>query len=143
MDQADWDPMPTMPDDEWLARVPSGNFVYLVKERCFAEVEWPYDPPGPRHVCGRVGLRFNATRRDTWFIRSNGQGIDGTQCLMPVMGQVPDEPLILPPEHVKHILRRLDRLEEIVIWGRRPRPVTVVDTTAEGSEVALMRRGRA
>lgn len=118
--------MPVPPDDEWLVRVPSGNSVYLVKEDIFAEVEWVYEPPDPRSICGRIGLRFPGGRRDTWFVGQSGQGIDGSQCLLPVVGHLPEEPPELPPQYVRHVLLRLDRLEAAVF--HRPRvPQVIID----------------
>ena len=126
------------PDEEWLTRLRRGNIVYLVKEKNFADVEWPYEPPGPQSLCGRVGLKFfhllpdgrrdySCRRQDSWYIRANGQGIDGSQCLLPVEGHVPDNPLPLPPEDIRYILRRLARLEEILIKGVTPAPLVIID----------------
>ncbi len=123
-------PLDVYPDEEWLTRLRRGNLVFLVKENRYAEVEWPYSPPGPSHVCGEVGLR-EGSWRDTWFIRPNGRGINGTQCLMPVEGHVPAESPPLPPGDIQHILRRLDRLEEMVFPHRQTHRVTVVDVPVE------------
>lgn len=80
-------------------------------------MEWPYEPPRPSSVCGRIGLIFGPRNRDTWILNANGKGIDGSQCLMPVEGHLPDTATPLPPEDLRHILRRLHRLEE-AMFGR-------------------------
>ena len=129
-------PMKQYPDETWLFRVQRNNIVFLVKENRFAEIEWPYEAPGPGHVCGMIGLRFfhgeqwegrRYSHCDTWFIRPNGQGINGSQCIMPVMGHVPDEEPEHSPEDIKYILRRLNRLEEIVLYGGQRKHSVIID----------------
>ena len=123
-------PISPYPDEEWLTRLRRGNLVYLAKDRQYAQVEWAYEPPNPNSTCGRIGLQFRDGRRDTWFIRANGRGINETQCLLPVTGHVPVESPPLPPGDIRHILRRLDRLEERVFPHRQMRE-TIVDMPTE------------
>lgn len=126
-------PFKEYPDETWLTRVRQENVVYLVKENRFAIVQWEYEPAHANQFCGRIGLQFLNTEcdrieyKDTWFVRQNGQGINGTQCLMPVMGHLPDDEPDLTPQELRHVLRRLERLEEIVLYGGRPKKTVIVD----------------
>lgn len=123
--------MPEVPDANWLARLRRGNVVRLMKENTSAFVEWPYEPPGPRSTCGRIGLRFSDGTMATWFIRPSGQGINGTQCLWPVVGHVPDEEPPAAPDDIRYLMRRLDRLEEAMFGRTVTVPVVVVEADVE------------
>lgn len=127
---ASYKSMKTRPNDVWLTHLRQGNVVYLVKEGAFATIEWEYEAPGPQSVCGRIGLRFSPHRKDTWFIHQDGTGMDSSQLLMPVEGHFPATPPELPPEDIKHILRRLEALERFLFGGRR-----VLYAAHDGTEV--------
>lgn len=104
--------MTTYPNETWLTQLRTGNQVYLVKEGRFAHVEWPWEPPINEFGTGRIGLRFEGGWRDAWGLRANGRGNDGSQCLMPVEGDLLASPDPLPEPEMRQLQRRLAAVEE-------------------------------
>lgn len=103
----------SLPNFDWLYHLRKDHLVYLVKEKTFAQVEWTFDPPEPGRICGRIGLRFEGGRLDSWLIRSNGQGINCTQCLLPVEGNLSAEPIKLEPEDIRFLKREIEQLRKM------------------------------
>lgn len=122
----EYKPIRTPLDRNWLRRVPVGAPVFLVKENGFAFVEWAFDPRTTGR-CGRIGLRFPHQHDDTWFINPDGTGINGSQCLLPCEGFLMEEEVELPPKYLNDIMRRLERLEEIVLNTKPRIGIVVVD----------------
>jgi hypothetical protein len=89
------------PDDRWLARLRRNHFVWAVKEKRFAKIEWAWEPPNPGCIAGHLGVRFCWRNEDdwglehcqTWFIKPGGRGLDGKYLLHPVKGNCPVESL--------------------------------------------------
>lgn len=46
-------------DNSWVRRLRRGNFVWLAKEKKFAQVEWAWEHPEPGYISGRnrISLR--------------------------------------------------------------------------------------
>ena len=108
------------PGLNWLERLRKGNRVWLVKENKEAMVEWAYEPPDPGHSCGRIGI--GRPWMDSWYIDSNGNGIDGHPLMRPIEGELPENPEPLPINEIRrlqmgieHLQHRLDYLERITL----------------------------
>ena len=115
------------PDNEWLTRLRKGHFVWAVKEKRFAQIDWAWEPPNPGCVSGRIGIRLCWSDMDQWgldasycpwFIKPDGTGFDGKVLLSPVAENCPDEaPTISEPwqRHIERtlgqILHRLEQME--------------------------------
>lgn len=106
------------PPENWLENLRRGHKVWLTKEQEWAEIEFPYEPPEPGYRTGRIGIsRFsNNTYRgiESWFISSNGEGIDGSQLMQPIEGNLPDNPKPLPEPIVRQMQRIIDHLNQRV-----------------------------
>lgn len=114
------------PDDNWLMRLAKGHWIYLCKEGTYAQVAMPYDPAEPGHVSGELAMRIawgtphtngpdeNGTWTwgwkglDIWHVMSDGTGFDGNQLILPVEGNLLDEP---QPVKRSEVLSRLDDLD--------------------------------
>ncbi len=89
-----------IPDDQWLTRLRTGHFVWNPKEFQFAKIEWAWEPPDPGCRSGHLGLlpvwrtnyEWGTEHCERWFIFPDGSGFDGTQLLLPVRGNCPDDP---------------------------------------------------
>lgn len=103
------------PGLEWVPRLRRGNRVWLTKESEYADVEYPYEPPEPGHVCGKIGLRRStpgfAGGFQVWFVGLEGQGIDSSQLMQPVEGHLLDAPEPLPEPEIRQLQRHAERLE--------------------------------
>jgi hypothetical protein len=106
----------TMPDDAWLTRLRRGNFVWDVKDEQYAQVEYGYEPPEPGCVSGRIairpiwsnGIEWGVRGMAIWFIKQDGTGFDGSQLLLPLEDNCPDDPL--PGVHQRSVDRKLNSL---------------------------------
>lgn len=94
--------------DRWMERLRKGNIVWLVKEQKEAQVVFPYEPPEPGYKTGTIGIRSGLL--DSWFSDIEGKGIDGSQILLPIEGNLPENPEPLPDVEVRHIHRALERI---------------------------------
>ncbi len=116
------------PDNTWVTRLRRGHFVYAVKEKRFAKIEWAFEPPEPGCYSGRIGLRFCHVYDEdswgvdsfchTWYIYEDGTGFDGKDLLVPVEGNCPDiaapisEPWIRQTERaLLQLNARLDQIQ--------------------------------
>jgi hypothetical protein len=104
-----------IPDATWLTRLRKGHVVALAKKKgTFASIEWEYEDPKPGYRSGRIALSVFKNNYyqgvQSWFIGPDGTGIDGSQCLLPVMGNVPDEPREVQPKHIAYFNREMSRL---------------------------------
>jgi len=115
------------PDSNWLARLRHGNKVWLAKEQREAVVEWPYEPPDPGHKCGRIGIRLG--HLDSWFIDSNGRGIDGKPLMQPIEGELPENPPPLPDNEVRRLQREFEYLEHRVEHLERVLAVSLIQNS--------------
>jgi hypothetical protein len=100
------------PPSGWVERLRRGHRVWLVKENVEALIEFPYEPPEPGLFCGRMGIRFGLL--DSWFVGLNGQGIDGSQIILPLEGNLPDAPEPLPEPLIRQMQRAIGSLEDRV-----------------------------
>ena len=106
------------PDDTWLTRLRQNHFVYCVKQKCFAKVEWAWEPPDPGTISGRIGIKFcwrsgdswGLEHSQSWWIKSNGVGFDGKYLLYPIEGNCPDEAGEISDVWVRHVERTLSQL---------------------------------
>ena len=109
-----------IPQGNWLERLRKGNRVWLPKENCEGCIYEPYQPPEPGERCGRItlnkvimivgtpGMRYTPT--ETWYVYPNGKGFDGTQLIIPIVGQLPENP---PPLN-EPWQRKVERAIEIL-----------------------------
>ncbi len=105
--------MTTYPDEMWLTRLIRGNLVFLAKEGGFAEVEDRFfeNEPYTSHHFGQIIIRrLGDTHGHVWLVRSNGRGNDNSQCLLPVVGQLPRE---LRSNDLQSRLESLQRQNEL------------------------------
>ena len=108
------------PDEDWLNRVRRNSWVFLVKSTSFAVVEWEYEPPGPAHNCGRIGIRpiwrsgdeWGLSHSESWFIRPSGRGIDYSQLMLPIEGHLADTSNQREDPETLFLRREIDRLNE-------------------------------
>jgi hypothetical protein len=136
--------MKRMSDPFWMRTLPKNSFIWLVKEGCFAILERPYQE---QHALERIGtiilrrllglttgpsLGFSRGNSETWHVRENGQGLDGSQIIMPVLeigqGHSPKEIELLLSQiqqELAHISQRVSALEQIL---SPPTPVLVKHT---------------
>lgn len=98
------------PPDNWLERLRRGHKVWLVKENREAEVVFAYEPPEPGHYCGQIGIRYGLM--DSWFIDINGKGIDGSQLMLPLKNNLPENPEPLPATEIRRLYREIDYLKQ-------------------------------
>jgi hypothetical protein len=108
------------PPDGWLARLRRNHWVWLVKEQQIAGVEFPYEPPEPGARIGRIGIRrFSMSENrwldiQSWYISLDGQGLDGSQLMLPLVGNLPENPEPLPDPIVRQFQRAMEDLTKRV-----------------------------
>lgn len=115
------------PVQNWLANLRQGNKVWLPKEQREAVVEWPYEPPDPGYKCGRIGIRLGLL--DSWFVDSNGRGIDGKPLMQPIEGEMPIDPAPLPDNEVRHLQRAVEYLTQRIERLERTLEVALVQNS--------------
>jgi hypothetical protein len=80
------------PDNTWLNRVVADGWIWLTKEREFAQVAIPFSA---RYVTyGRIALhrtwrnenQWGFSELQVWHTSISGQGFDGSQILQPIEG---------------------------------------------------------
>lgn len=106
------------PDDNWVSRLRRGHFVWMIKEKTFAKIEWAWEPPEPGCISGRLGVvplwrhddRWVVTQCHSWFIKANGSGLDNIPLLAPVKDNCPDEPLPISDVWQRHVERTLAQM---------------------------------
>ena len=110
----------TNPPANWMERLRKGHCVYLVKEQEMASVEFPYEPAEPGTRIGRIGIqRFGAYENrwldiQSWYVSSEGLGLDGLPLMQPLVGNLPDNPDPLPEPMVRRLQRAIEHLEHRV-----------------------------
>lgn len=121
------------PDSTWLSRLRRGHFVYCVKEKCFAKIDWAWEPPDPGCISGHIGIQlcwqhdesWGLHHLQNWFIKADGTGLDGMPLLFPVRDNLPEEESELSPVWVRHVERTLaqilQRLDQLASRAIRPR----------------------
>jgi hypothetical protein len=128
--------MKRISNPSWMRTLPKNSFIWLVKEGCFAILERPYQ----EHQIGTIILRrlsgpslsFSRGTSETWYVRENGQGIDGSQIIMPVLEISQDHSpkeieLMLSQlqQELAHLSQRVGVLEQML---PPPAPVLVKHT---------------
>lgn len=122
------------PPENWMECLRRDHWVWLVKEQQPASVEFPYEAPEPGYKTGRIGIRrfsINNEYLDTQscFININGEGINGSQLMLPTEGNLPDNPELLPEPIVRQVQRTLEHLDQRIsilergadpFWGYLP-----------------------
>ena len=111
------------PTEDWIDRLRSGHWIYLVKEREIARVAWPWEPPDDGGTVGQICIhRFCVGQSQVWYVRLDGTGIDGKPLIAPMEGNLPDDPKPLPEPEIRklqramtHFDRRLSRLESAML----------------------------
>ncbi len=110
-------------DETWVTRLRRGHWVYLPKENEYAQVVSAYEPPEPGTWCGRIMIQMTTSMYDglhlknieQWFTQPNGRGLNGSQIIIPVEGNCPDDPPPLSEPWVRHVERELEELQRIII----------------------------
>lgn len=108
-----------IPTEPWVHRLRRGHYVWLVKEREYARVEWPWEPPEPGCICGRLGVhRYSignmtvAGSEQTWFMGSLGEGLDYKPLIAPCENNLPENPDPIPSTEIMQIRRELEWLHQ-------------------------------
>ena len=109
-----------MPDYEWLSRLRPGHFAWDVKGERYVQVCFAYEPPDPGCNTGSIGLEpiwedggdWGSEGLEKWHIKPDGCGFDGSQLLMPLEDNCPDEPAPLPDVWQRRVERDLDLMKE-------------------------------
>jgi hypothetical protein len=99
-----------MPEGPWLGRLRVGHWVWLVKETRSAQVAFPWQPPEPGTIAGRIGIQIAPGHIQAWYVGENGRGFDDKPLLCPIEGNFPENPPPLPEPQLQQILRALARL---------------------------------
>lgn len=113
------------PDPNWIERLRTGNKVWLAKEQQIAVIEYPYEPE-VGHKTGRIGVKryidgiqgafIDEVHYIThpWFITLDGCGIDGSLLMLPIEGELADNPAPLEEPIVRQLIRTIQKLEKRV-----------------------------
>ena len=87
-----------VPEGPWMRRLRESNWIWLVKEGQYASVLFPWQPPEPGYMTGRLCLCRSDQRNgdlyrgetQVWFVGSRGEGLDGKQLIVPCEGHLPE-----------------------------------------------------
>jgi len=101
---------PTPLPFNWINRLRRGHRVKMVKENREASIEFAYEPPEPGYRCGIIGIQVAPGHIQSWIIGLQGEGLDGSQLLLP-LDELP-EPEPLPEPVIRHLVRTVDELRE-------------------------------
>lgn len=75
-----------VPSYEWVHRLGPDTHIWLVKEKCFAQITAPIMPSPNNARMWLVPLRWNSDPTVRWEVDLDGCGYDGSQLLQPVFG---------------------------------------------------------
>jgi hypothetical protein len=117
--------VPEPPDPHWVERLRRNNYVWLPKNGCYAQIAFPYEPPDPGTISGRIGLQrvwgemfqsggWGLHHIEEWFIFPDGRGFDGTQLMLPTEGNLDDDPPPLDHSSIRRIMRQVGYLQHRV-----------------------------
>lgn len=99
--------------DHWMRHLREGHRVYLVKEDCFGFIGQSYTPP--EYSGGYAGTIFvskNSQFYEKWYVREDGNGLDGQPLMRPVEGNLADTHATLFSGEAYKIHKRIDELEK-------------------------------
>lgn len=149
-------PLDPPSDPHWMGRLRTGNQVWCTKEKQYAIVVWPWEPPEPGHTAGRVGLdlyfadgtgELHFTGQATWYVRPDGTGFDQKQLLQPCEGELADNPPPLPEPIIQRIYRaisslgtKLAKLEETYGMSRHVGGVDLATGTSLTAYQSMLKR---
>jgi len=104
----------TDPPHNFLSRLRRHHKVWLCKQDRMGEIEFPYESPEPGSWIGRIGVRIigECGSIQSWFIDQNGCGIDGSQLMLPMLNNLPDNPDPLPEPLVRQFQREMEDMKE-------------------------------
>lgn len=142
--------MKQIPSHNWVKSLKKNELVWLVKEKCFAILDDWYrslngEDPRQQSNIGNIVLRrlvgltpspipgFTPEgARETWLIRENGQGLDSSQLIMPVVDiaeeySIRETRFLLSQiqQQLANVSERLTVLEQMMV---PPEPVRVKHT---------------
>lgn len=111
-----------LPDDEWLTRLRHKHFVWDCKQHWPATVEFAYEPPEPGSWCGSIGIapiwefggQWGIGHPERWWIQPNGKGLDHSQLLWPLEGNMPDEVQPISEAWHRQLMRTIGSLQHRV-----------------------------
>ncbi len=91
------------PDDKWVMRLAKGHFIYLCKEKIFAQVALPYIPDS-RYPSGEIAIQkiwgtprvspWGLENVQIWIVYPDGTGLDRRPLITPVEGNLLNEPVV-------------------------------------------------
>lgn len=108
------------PDGPWMRRLREGVKVWLVKEREYAIVNFPWQPPEPGHCSGRLVLQrvvklpddqWTVGRTEVWFVGSRGEGFDGKPLIQLCEGYLPEEFAEVVCEEMTNLMATLEAVK--------------------------------
>ena len=95
------------PPDRWVERLRPGHGIWLVKEKRRVDVAYPWDPPEPGHIAGRLVMDFGYGQLQRWYVKLDGRGMDGSQLILPLEAHLPENPDPVQDPEWRAIRRRL------------------------------------
>lgn len=139
--------MKQAPSHNWVKSLKKNDLIWLVKEKCFAIIdEWYRSLNGGQNgPIGKITLRrlvglnpvnvpgFTPTGdQETWLVKENGQGLDNSQIIMPVMEVGQDYSMreigVLLSQIQQQLASVSERLSALEKVGSPPEPVRVRHT---------------
>jgi len=98
-----------------MRRLRESHQIWLVKERIYGYVTFPYHPAAPGHRCGRLTFKKIHDNRvapyhEVWYVGEHGEGLDGNQLIWPCRGHLdPEDAVVLAEaeERLRVIINRM------------------------------------
>ena len=112
--------MQDIPEGPWMRRLRESNWIWLVKEEEYATIAFPWHPPEPGFMSGRLVLNrfrqehdgFYRGETQVWFVGSRGEGFDGKQLVVPCDGVLAETFAEFVDENVEQLLAALKHLNQ-------------------------------
>jgi len=102
------------PPENWVECLRPGHRIWLVKEQRDARVAFPWDPPEPGHMAGRLAIDWGYNKIHVWYVTINGCGLDGDPLILPYEGHLPKTPGPLEEPEMRAMRRQIHRLFMLV-----------------------------
>jgi hypothetical protein len=103
-----------VPAYEWIHRLGPDTHIWLVKEKCFAQVTAPIVPSPNSARMWLVPLRWNSDPTVRWEMDLDGCGYDGSQLLQPVFGWEANQTLGVMEGHDP--IEFLNNVYQVMAW---------------------------
>lgn len=110
------DPLPLPPPSEpWLPRLRRGHRIWCPKEAVYATIAWAWEPPEPGCIAGRIAIQLWRNRHvgpvAVWFVDEFGRGLDRSQIICPVEGNLPVEDAPISEPIVRQMMRMISGMQ--------------------------------